>query len=67
MRKSWRWSTEENSKRIVSVQFSIMLNYHVVPKDIAAGANHSIILRNDGNCYGFGSNEYGQLGYKNEQ
>lgn len=29
---------------------------------IAAGANHSIILGEDGNAYTFGSNEFGQCG-----
>ena len=50
---------EENGKK------RSIFNYVKLPcsaKDIAAGANHSIILGNDGNCYGFGSNEYGQLG-----
>ena len=30
--------------------------------DIAAGANHSLVLDKFGRVYGFGSNEYGQLG-----
>ena len=29
---------------------------------MAAGANHSVVLGEDGVAYGFGSNEYGQLG-----
>ena len=30
--------------------------------DIAAGANHSLVLTSAGNVYAFGSNEYGQCG-----
>ena len=45
-----------------------IFNYVELPcpaEDIATGANHSIVLGTDGNCYGFGSNEYGQLGAHN--
>tara|TARA_B100000795_G_scaffold242452_1_gene205752 strand:+ start:637 stop:1917 length:1281 start_codon:yes stop_codon:yes gene_type:complete len=34
--------------------------------DIAAGANHSLVLGEDGDVYGFGSNEYGQLGIESQ-
>ena len=41
-------------------------NYVTLPcpaKDIACGANHSLILGVDGHVYSFGSDEYGQLGH----
>ncbi|KAH8092069.1 hypothetical protein JL720_5646 [Aureococcus anophagefferens] len=36
------------------------------PLGIAAGANHSLALLGDGSAYGWGSNEFGQLGDESE-
>eukprot|EP01080_Neovahlkampfia_damariscottae_P000518 gene518-8031_t len=37
-------------------------NSHTNIIEIACGQKHNLILKNDGHAYGFGSNQYGQLG-----
>lgn len=45
-----------------AVVTEINLPSGVLAADMAAGANHSVILGQDGHAYAFGSNEYGQCG-----
>jgi len=41
---------------------SLNLPHDIMAKQVAAGANHSVILGTDGNAYTFGANDVGQCG-----
>lgn len=51
---------DDTAKRAVVTE--IKLPDGVLAADVAAGANHSVVLGQDGHAYAFGSNEYGQCG-----
>jgi alpha-tubulin suppressor-like RCC1 family protein len=56
----WFWNNKRKIPEIVSVRDNKMNN--ILIKKISSGANHNLLLTNDGDIYTFGSNEFGQLG-----